>query len=90
MTIMTSREFNQQTSLAQKYAQTAPVIITHRGKPAFVLLKYEDYQIPKQPFKSALDVLTPPLEIAKALEFIDLPLQPRSKAQRPPVDFGDD
>lgn len=87
MTVMTSREFNQNTSLAQKYAQTAPVIITNRGKPVFVLVKYEDYQMPKSTKKRT---------IAEALADIDpncadieLPLQPRSKAQRSPVDFGD-
>lgn len=87
MTIMTSREFNQQTSLAQKYAQTAPVIITHRGKPAFVLLKYEDYQEPKANIKRTIaDALA---DIDPDCADIELPLQPRSKVQRPSVDFGD-
>lgn len=87
MTVMTSREFNQNTSLAQKYAQTAPVIITNRGKPTFVLLKYEDYQTPK-PQENALQTL---MRLSHDVDVgdIDLPLQPRSKAQRPPVDFGD-
>lgn len=87
--IMTSREFNQQTSLAQKYAQTAPVIITNRGKPAFVLIKYEEYQQQK-PFRSALEALTPPPELAEALAEIEWELQPRSRGQRRPVDFGED
>lgn len=85
--IMTSREFNQNTSLAQKYAQTAPVIITNRGKPAYVLVKYEEFQNAK-PTKSALQAL---LDLSHPdVGDIDLPLPPRSKAQRPPVDFGDD
>lgn len=89
MTVMTSREFNQKTSLAQKHAQTAPVIITNRGKPMFVLMKYDDYQQSK-PFRSALEALTPPPEIAEALAEIEFELQPRSRAQRRPVDFGED
>lgn len=36
---MTSREFNQKTSLAQKHAQTAPVMITNRDKSLFMLIK---------------------------------------------------
>lgn len=87
MTVMTSREFNQYTSLAQKYAQTAPVIITNRGKPAYVLIKYEDYELPKAS-KNALEAL---MELTHPdVGDIDLPLKPRSKAQRRPVDFGEE
>lgn len=85
--IMTSQEFNQNTSLAQRYAQTAPVIITHRGKPAYVLIKYDDYQ-PSQPSKNALQTL---LDLSHPADVgdVELPLQPRSQAQRQPMDFGD-
>ena len=84
--IMTSREFNQNTSLAQKYAQTAPVIITNRGKPAYVLVKYEEFQSAK-PTKSALQAL---LDLTHPdVGDIDLPLKPRSRAQREPVEFGE-
>lgn len=86
MTIMTTREFNQHTSLAQKYALTAPVIITNRGKPSFVLIKYEEYRQQK-PFKSALEALCE-LEHPDVSD-IELELKPRSRAQRPPVDFGE-
>lgn len=87
MSVMTCREFNQKTSLAQKYAETAPVIITHRGKPTFVLLKYEDYQQPISSKRSAADLLA---DISEDCGDIELELKPRSRAQRPPVDFGDD
>lgn len=89
MTVMTSREFNQHTSLAQKYAQSAPVIITNRGKPAYVLIKYEDYQVPKNktPQKTIAEALA---DISPDCADIELPLKPRSKAQRRPVDFGDE
>lgn len=41
---VSSRDFNQHTSRAKKAARTGPVIITERGRPAHVLLTYEDYQ----------------------------------------------
>lgn len=44
MTIMTSREFNQNTSGAKKAAEKEPVFITDRGRPAHVLLSIEEYR----------------------------------------------
>ncbi len=44
MTTLSSRQLNQHLNLAKKAAQHGPVIITDRGKPAHVLLRYEDYQ----------------------------------------------
>lgn len=41
---MTSREFNQDTSGAKRAAQAGPVFITDRGKPAHVLLSFDEYQ----------------------------------------------
>ena len=43
-TTLTSREFNQDTSGAEKAANAGPVFITDRGRPAHVLLTAEDYQ----------------------------------------------
>lgn len=43
-TIMTSREFNQDTSGAKRAAETGPVFITDRGRPAHVLLSMDEYQ----------------------------------------------
>lgn len=40
---MTSREFNQDVARAKRAARDGPVIITDRGRPAHVLLTYEDY-----------------------------------------------
>jgi prevent-host-death family protein len=39
-----SREFNQHTNRAKKAARSGPVIITERGRPAYVLLTFEEYQ----------------------------------------------
>lgn len=44
ITTLSSREFNQDTSRAKKAASEGPVFITDRGKPAHVLLSFEDYQ----------------------------------------------
>ncbi|UFN51611.1 type II toxin-antitoxin system Phd/YefM family antitoxin (plasmid) [Roseomonas sp. OT10] len=44
VTTLTSREFNQDTGRAKKAAVEGPVFITDRGRPAHVLLSFEDYQ----------------------------------------------
>ena len=44
ITTVSSREFNQDTSGAKRAANQGPVFITDRGKPAHVLLTFEDYQ----------------------------------------------
>jgi len=44
ITTLSSRKFNQDTSGAKKAAANGPVFITDRGRPAHVLLSFEDYQ----------------------------------------------
>lgn len=44
ITTVTSRELNQDVGRAKKAARSGPVFITHRGKPALVLLSIEDYR----------------------------------------------
>lgn len=44
ITRLSSREFNQDTGRAKRAATAGPVVITDRGRPAHVLLTYEDYQ----------------------------------------------
>ena len=43
ITTLSSREFNQGASEAKRAANNGPVFITDRGRPAFALLKIEDY-----------------------------------------------
>ena len=43
-TQMSSRDFNQDTSGAKKAAEKGPVYITDRGRPAHVLLTFDDYE----------------------------------------------
>ena len=44
ITTLSSREFNQHASDAKRAANTGPVFITDRGRPAHVLLSIEDYR----------------------------------------------
>ncbi|UCI09350.1 type II toxin-antitoxin system Phd/YefM family antitoxin [Mesorhizobium sp. B1-1-8] len=63
ITIMSSREFNQDTARAKRAARNGPVIITDRGEPSHVLMSMEDYEKLKKPggsqekFRSLADVL---------------------------------
>ena len=59
-TTISSREFNQDAGGAKKAADKGPVIITDRGKPAHVLLSYEDYRKLLGKGPSLLDVLAMP------------------------------
>jgi prevent-host-death family protein len=43
ITTFSSREFNQDTGHAKNASKLGPVFITDRGKPAHVLLSYDDY-----------------------------------------------
>lgn len=44
MTMVSSRDFNQDTSAAKKQAANGPVIITDRGKPAHVLMTFDYFE----------------------------------------------
>jgi len=43
-TKISSRQFNQDVSRAKRAAEKGPVIITDRGKAAYVLLRHEAYR----------------------------------------------
>ena len=44
MPTITSREFNQDVAGAKRAANDGPVIITDRGRPAYVLMRHETYR----------------------------------------------
>ena len=67
-TQMSSRQFNQDTSGAKKAAENGPVYITDRGRPAHVLLTFDDYEELVGPYR-ALDLLAEPAEVAD-IEFV--------------------
>lgn len=60
ITTLSSREFNQDTSRAKKVAQSGPVFITDRGRPAHVLLTIEEYQRVTRSQTSIVDLLAMP------------------------------
>ena len=82
VTKISSREFNQDTSGAKKAAAHGPVFITDRGRPAHVLLSYDDYErlLGNEP---VLDRLAEPAGV----EDIELVL-PTSDEQARPAEFG--
>jgi PHD/YefM family antitoxin component YafN of YafNO toxin-antitoxin module len=53
-----SREFTRDVSAAKRAAADGPVFITDRGRPAYALLKIEDYySLSNQQAGSLLDVM---------------------------------
>ena len=66
-TTLSSRHFNQDVSRAKRAADTGPVIITDRGRPAYVLLRHEDRRRAGGAGVSILDLLADPA--AEAFEF---------------------
>ena len=60
ITTLSSRELNQDVSRAKKSTRLGPVIITDRGKPAHVLLSFEDYQRLTRQRRNIADALAMP------------------------------
>ena len=60
ITTLSSRELNQDVSRAKKAAQNGPVFITDRGRPAHVLLSFEEYQRLTKQRRSIVDALAMP------------------------------
>ena len=54
---ISSRDFNQDVAKAKRAAQAGPVTITDRGRPAFVLMRYEDYLRFSERQRSLVDML---------------------------------
>ena len=60
ITTLSSREFNQGTSEAKRAATNGPVFITDRGRPAHVLMSFEDYQRLTKQRRNIADALAMP------------------------------
>jgi len=60
ITTVSSREFNQHSSEAKKAASLGPVFITDRGRPAHVLMSFEDYQRLTKQRRNIADALAMP------------------------------
>jgi prevent-host-death family protein len=72
ITTLSSREFNQDTGRAKSAAERGPVIITDRGRPAHVLLTFDDYQRLVGAEGSIIDLLGSPPGVEDA--DLDVPL----------------
>lgn len=60
MKFVTSREFNQDVSLAKRLALTEPVLVTDRGKPTHVLLGIDTWRELSGEQRSIADLLVAP------------------------------
>jgi prevent-host-death family protein len=78
-TKLSSREFNQDTSRAKTAARKGPVIITDRGRPAHVLLTFEDYERLTGVKGSIVDILGLP----PGVEDVELEIPPLRDLARP-------
>ncbi|GLS29765.1 prevent-host-death family protein [Mesorhizobium albiziae] len=81
ITTLSSRELNQDVSRAKKAAGKGPVIITDRGKPAHVLLSFEEYQRLTGQRRTIVEALSMPGLSEIEIEF------PRSRALPRPATF---
>jgi prevent-host-death family protein len=60
MSVVSMREFNQNSSGVVRAASKAPVFLTNRGKPTHVVMSIEDYERSHGQPKSILDTLRQP------------------------------
>jgi prevent-host-death family protein len=82
ITTLSSREFNQRASEAKWAANNGPVFITDRGKPAHVLLSFDDYQKLTNQRRNIADALAMP-------GIADIEFEPpRVTIQSRPADFS--
>jgi len=82
ITTLSSREFNQGASEAKRAANKGPVFITDRGRPAHVLMSFEDYQRLTKQRRNIADALAMP-------GIADIEFDPPRVTIKPrPVDFS--
>lgn len=79
ITTFSSREFNQDTGRAKIAARSGPVFITDRGRPAHVLLTFEDYRRLTGGQDNIIDLLGLPPEVAD----VELEIRPARDLARP-------
>lgn len=75
MSVLSAREFNRNVSAAKRAARTAPVVITDRGDPEFVLLSIEEYRRLKDHEASLADFISMSEEIEIEFEPVHLELK---------------
>lgn len=82
VTTLSGRELNQDLGRAKRATKDGPVIITDRGRPAHVLLSFDEYKRLTGKMRTLGDMLATP-----GAEDVDLPLPQRSE-QSQPVDLS--
>jgi len=82
ITALSSREFNQGTSEAKRAANKGPVFITDRGRPAHVLMSFDDYQKLVKQRRNIADALA--MQEVATIEFAP----PRMRIGIKPADFS--
>jgi prevent-host-death family protein len=82
ITTLSSREFNQGASEAKRAANKGPVIITDRGRPAHVLMRFDEYQRLTKQRRNLADALA--MSGAADIEFEP----PRLNIDARPVEFS--
>lgn len=78
ITTLSGRELNQDLGRAKRAANAGPVIITDRGRPAHVLLSFDEYKRLTGKMRTLGDLLAAP-----GAEDIDLPLPQRTEHAQP-------
>ena len=74
VTTLSGRELNQDLGRAKRAANEGPVIITDRGRPAHVLLSFDEYKRLIGKMRTLGGMLAAP-----GAGDIDLPLSPRTE-----------
>ena len=77
ITTISSREFNQGASEAKRAANKGPVFITDRGRPAHVLMRFEDYQQLTKQRRNIADALAMPGIADIEFEPVRVNIEPR-------------
>ncbi len=78
VTTLAGRELNQDLGRAKRAANEGPVIITDRGRPAHVLLSFDEYKRLTGKTRTLRDMLAAP-----GAEDIDWPLPSRTEHAQP-------
>jgi prevent-host-death family protein len=78
ITTLSGRELNQDLGRAKRAANAGPVIITDRGRPAHVLLSFDEYKRLTGKMRRLGDMLAAP-----GTEDVDLPLPQRTERAQP-------
>ena len=75
-----SRDFTRDVSAAKRAASQGPVFITDRGRPAFALLRIEDYYLIAGPGEATLLSVMDGIPGGEAIEFepprLDIQIRP--------------